>query len=425
MSPDIVIDKNPEKHVWVKYNPAIYFVIAIIAIVNIFFFNKYVWIADGIIIYTIFDLIQKISLIKNIQIIVKASGRVFTNESFKITFLLSSKNPVKITIAPPLLVNKEARTIDLQPDKEEEVVYYSILGTRGLKKFGSYSLKIEGFAKLFTVVRNEEIDSDIKVLPNMEEANAFLERILETIPVIKSKHKLAEDISYIKDIRDYNNEPLNRIHWKNSAKYDRLMVKDYEYAGTSKIYILLDLNLPGGIYSKKAWLYIRKKYEEDAIKATTGLINYFYQKHEQVNLFISHKDGFTKVTEKDHVVYYDYLSEVTGTIENTKDTSDLLEEIIQRVQPVDTVIIISMFLTKEEVKEILKLKSRCGRVVVLLMPYGYRESKSKKYKTYYEVPPEVRELYNYARVLRDENVLIQIWNENVSLMEGLTTIMQE
>lgn len=50
--------------------------------------------------------------------------------------------------------------------------------------------------------RTEEIDSDINVLPSLEEAKVLLERILEALPVPKSKHKLAEHAAYTKNMRE-------------------------------------------------------------------------------------------------------------------------------------------------------------------------------------------------------------------------------
>ncbi|SHN64986.1 Uncharacterized conserved protein, DUF58 family, contains vWF domain [Fervidobacterium gondwanense DSM 13020] len=323
---------------------------------------------------------------------------------------------------PPVIIKKEPVFITLQPDKREVVTFTTAFGTRGIKKLGAYSVRIKSFTELFSIYITEEINSDVRVLPNLEEADASVERILEMLPVLKSKYKLAEDISYIKNIREYQNEPMNRIHWKQSARMDKLMVKEYEYSGTAKNYIVLDLNLPGGIYSKEAWRYIHKKYQEESIKAVAGLVKHFSERHEKTNLFISHSKGIYDITDSDYVFFFDYLSEVEGAIDNNNSTTELLEHIIEGVQPTDTVLVISMFLTKEEVEKLIRLRSRCGRVLVLLMPYGYREATTKKFKSYFDVPVEIRELYKFARTLEEENIIIQIWHENTSLVEGLLKI---
>ncbi|MFN6991148.1 MAG: DUF58 domain-containing protein [Fervidobacterium sp.] len=415
---------NDDIRVTVRYSSTIYVIIFGVFILNLFSLNKYSIIIDAFVLYIFYDYFQKRKAIDTIEVKVLAKARVFTNEHFHLKFFLKAKTPVTIILNPPIIINKEFKVIRLQPNKEEIVTYTSSFGTRGNKVLGAYSIRIEGIWNIFNIIRIEEINSDIKVLPQFDEVENLVERILETIPIFKSTYKLSEDISYIRDIREYNNEPINRIHWKQSAKYDKLMVKDYEFAGTSKIYILLDLNLPTGIYSRNAWLYIRKKYEEDAIRAAAGFVSMFEARHEDTKLVISHKDGITKCFEKDFSFKYDQLADVTGEIDSKIDISDLVIEILDIVQPTDTVIIISMFLTRQEVKQIIDLKKRCGRVVVLIMPYGFRDRSSKKFKTYYEVPPEIRELYKYCATLKEENVLIEIWYENVSLSEGLMSLLE-
>jgi len=363
---------------------------------------------------------------RNVAVNVTARARVFSNEPFELKIEIVSKNSsvLSIEVIPPLVVKKEPRFLTLEPYKSQVVTFTTAFGTRGIKKLGAYSVKIRSVTNLFDVIITEDIKSDVRVLPNLEETNAMVERILEMLPILKSKYKFAEDVSYIRNIREYESEPMNRIHWKQSARTDKLMVKEYEYSGTAKTYILLDLNLPAGIYSKEAWRYIHRKYQEDAIKATAGLLRYFSERHEKTGLFISHSRGAYSLALSDYVLYFDYLAEVEGEINNESTTSELLGEIIESVQPSDTVLVISMFLTKEEVEQLLKLRSRCGRAVVLLMPYGFRESKTKKFKSYFDVPVEVREFYRFARVLEEENILVQIWYENTSFMEGILDISE-
>ncbi|ODN30059.1 DUF58 domain-containing protein [Fervidobacterium thailandense] len=419
-----VVDSVPEKIIWVRGKNFFFTVFVFTTFLNILVQSKYLWLAEAVLVYLIIDYVTKLRTLKNVNVQVKASARVFENEDFRITFVFESPKDLCLIFSPPSILRKEDIEVTLKAGVPVEVVLTSSLGTRGSKKLGHYVLKVPLPGNIVILNRVEEIDSDIKVLPNMEEAKVALERILEALPVLKSKHKFAEDVTYIKDVREYNNEPLNRIHWKQSARYGKLMVKEFEYAGTGKIHLLVDLNLPGGIYSRQAWMYIRKKYEEDAIRATTGLIHHFTSRHEHVQLYISHAGGFERLDSKDPAIYFDYLADASGTLENARDTSELIRELIDGVQPVDTVIIISMFLSKREIAEIIRLRKACGRVVVLLMPYGYRTSGTKKFKTYYEVPPEVRELYQDAKMLRNENILVEVWLENISLNEGLLSLSE-
>ncbi|HPZ18428.1 MAG TPA: DUF58 domain-containing protein [Fervidobacterium sp.] len=415
------------RRVWMKVNPIVYVFFGALLFSNFFVYNKYIWLLDVLGVMFIFHCVKLHTVARNVVVNVTARARVFSNEPFELKIEIVSKNSsvLSIEVIPPLVVKNSSQFLTLEPYKSYVVTFTTAFGTRGNKKLGAYSVKIRSVTNLFDVIITEDIKSDVRVLPNLEETNAMVERILEMLPILKSKYRFAEDVSYIRNIREYENEPMNRIHWKQSARTDKLMVKEYEYSGTAKTYILLDLNLPAGIYSKEAWRYIHRKYQEDAIKATAGLLRYFSERHEKTNLFISHSRGAYSLALSDYVLYFDYLAEVEGEINNESTTSELLGEIIENVQPIDTVLVTSMFLTKEEVEQLLKLRSRCGRVVVLLMPYGFRESKTKKFKSYFDVPVEVREFYKFARVLEEENILVQIWYENTSFMEGILGIAEK
>jgi len=412
--------------IWTKFNPFVYVFSVGIIILNIFVYNKYVWTLDLFAGWFFLHYMSLLNTAKNLRIDISGKTRVFTDEKFNIMFEVSSHNkrPLTIEIIPPITVKKPPVKVSINSGESCRVSFDTFFGTRGTKKLGYYTIRIESFTRLFSIMITGEIPFTVKVFPSLEQSDVSTERILEMLPVVKSKYKLVEDISYIRNIREYEKEPLNRVHWKQSAKMGILMVKEYEYAGTTKNYILLDLNLPGKIYSKSAWEFIHKKYQEESIRAVVGMLKFLSERHEKTSLLISHSRGTFNLSFADYVLYFDYLAEVEGTLENEKDTSELLEQIIETVQPTDNVFIVSMFLTKDEVEKLLRLRTRCGRVVVLLMPYGYREATSKKFKSYFDVPMEVRELYNYARVLEEENILIGIWHENTSFMEGLLKISE-
>ncbi len=412
--------------IWTKFNPFVYVFSVGIIILNIFVYNKYVWTLDLFAGWFFLHYMSLLNTAKNLRIDISGKTRVFTDEKFNIMFEVSSHNkrPLTIEIIPPITVKKHPVKVSINSGESCRVSFDTFFVPRGTKKLGYYTLRIESFTRLFSIMITGEIPFTVKVFPSLEQSDVSTERILEMLPVVKSKYKLVEDISYIRNIREYEKEPLNRVHWKQSAKMGTLMVKEYEYAGTTKNYILLDLNLPGKIYSKSAWEFIHKKYQEESIRAVVGMLKFLSERHEKTGLLISHSRGTFNLSFADYVLYFDYLAEVEGTLENEKDTSELLEQIIETVQPTDNVFIVSMFLTKDEVEKLLRLRTRCGRVVVLLMPYGYREATSKKFKSYFDVPMEVRELYNYARVLEEENILIGIWHENTSFMEGLLKISE-
>ncbi|MFY9114553.1 MAG: DUF58 domain-containing protein [Dethiobacteria bacterium] len=77
----------------------------------------------------------------------------------------------------------------------------------------------------------------------------FVELIYDRFPrnrpfgQTKVKEKAYEDYSSLDSLRDYlPGDPLRRIEWKATARYNRLQVKEYELTATGMLYIMPDIN---------------------------------------------------------------------------------------------------------------------------------------------------------------------------------------
>ncbi len=407
-----------------KTNPLI-FVLTIFAVfLSLIVYNKYVWFLDALVLYFWYEYLWLKKSIKKVSVDVKADARCFTNEPFTVKFTIKndSEKFLNVKINFPSSLKKPEQVLFLEPKSKLTYEVTSSFGTRGLKSAEPFVLKFFSKSGLFEFYLVHKIDSNILVLPKPEMVIFEKERFVELTPNKKSNFKLLEDISYIRELREYNSEPLNRIHWKASAKFNKLMVKEYEYTSSAKVFVLLDLNLSGAIYSKKAWESIRKKYEEDAISAVAGLVNYLSTKHIHIQLSISDKTGVNTYKFKEPSLYYEPLALSQGTIENQNLTSDFFGSIKDSITPTDTVVLMGMYLTVEEVEELIRLKSLSGKVIVMLMPYGYRKNVTGKFKSYFDLPLEVRKTYEYAKLLAQEHISVQIWYENTALQEGIEAI---
>jgi len=224
-----------KRKTWARVSPVFYVIIIISVVLSAFVYNKYVWLLD---IFSGWLILEYLTLKAYSRLIKNVSGktRVFINERFDIVIDISSeaKRPLVIEVVPPAVVKKASVRLVLNPQDSVSLSFDTFFGTRGTKDMGYYTIKIESFTRLFQVLITEDIPFKVKVFPKLEYAVAEVERILEMLPVVKSKYKLVEDISYIRNVREYEREPLSRIHWKQSAKMGELMVKEYEYAGTTR-----------------------------------------------------------------------------------------------------------------------------------------------------------------------------------------------
>lgn len=107
--------------------------------------------------------------------------------------------------------------------------------------------------------------------------------------------------------REYEpGDSFNRIHWKSSARYDRLIVKEFELDPTADIWMLLDMerSVQMGAWWEQAW-YEREldemwtqdrvtklapNTEEYAVTCAASIAKYFLDKQRAVGLTASNRD---------------------------------------------------------------------------------------------------------------------------------------
>lgn len=112
--------------------------------------------------------------------------------------------------------------------------------------------------------------------------------------------------------REYEpGDSFNRIHWRSSARYERLIVKEFELDPTADVWILLDMErgIHAGAWWEQAWyerdleeLWLENKVtklapnsEEYAVTCAATVAKYFLDKQRAVGLSASnHEHAFAQ-----------------------------------------------------------------------------------------------------------------------------------
>lgn len=117
-------------------------------------------------------------------------------------------------------------------------------------------------------------------------------------------HQVTTNVS---GTREYEpGDSFNRIHWKSSARYDRLIVKEFELDPTADVWILLDLErgVQMGAWWEQAWyerdmdeLWLENRVtklapntEEYAVTCAASIAKYFLDKQRAVGLSASDRE---------------------------------------------------------------------------------------------------------------------------------------
>ncbi len=392
-------------------------------------FNKYSLVAVLISLLGWLDFLIVRKSIKNLSMKrFVGSTRLFVEEQTDLFFEL--KNPSMITLSLKLvptfeMIRTSAREIDLtlKPYGEWKSSIKISFGSRGRKRIGESLITVRGFFDLFRITRSFDFREDILVFPKMIPTDFEKEVLKEILPGRRTFHKMLEDASYLRDIKEYNGQPMNRIHWKLSAKYDDLLVKEFENTSLGRVRIFLDLNLPWSIFSRRVWSDLRKYYEENAISVVATIIKELKERNTPVDLTVIGEKVWRKMVHgRDWVSYHELLAQVSGTDSPEIDTSKVLGMASEGINPDETVILVCIHITDDELPVLLKLRARSSKVIVFVIPYGFRDPSSKPFKSYIMFHQDLLKLLSKVKILEENHIIIRVVRENMTFQEVVESV---
>lgn len=351
--------------------------------------------------------------------------RAFTNEDVVIHHRICCTSAdlgvnvlSQIKVAGLLTYNILDRTILLKRSQPIVMQAKTSFSTRGRKILTDFLVVYEhplGFFKHWAYYSAEQ---EILVLPKIMHLESFPSRLRELLPGTRSDFKLLEDTTQIKGVREYSNDPLNRIHWKISAKLGALYVKELDFTAVSNTIIYLDLNLSREIFAKNVWAQIRKNYEEEVVLATSSIVYWLTHQGNFVDIVVVAKEILRRNygSTSDWVSAVELLAMAEGD-ENGPQIADELTKDLYNLNPSNTLVIISMYLTDSLLPLLINAKAKVSRVIVLLIPYGFRDPRYKPTRTYEMYPLDMQRLTEKAKLLEKEQVIVRIVRPNQTLQE--------
>lgn len=402
--------------------PLIY--LSIISIIlNIILFNFF---TISLLILSLFfwwDFKKKEKAIKNIHLHSYTEyNTAFKKEAFYLSIKIKNTEKIKINIklspaSKVISIKPKSINVELNPDEEKEFRFRIYFNLSGKHLLGNTFISLTNNYYMYEISKEIENHNSVKILHDYTKVEFNKEEIRRLLPERKSKYNILEDTTYIDKIDEYNGEPMNRIHWKASAKLDKLMVKKFNYTSTGKIYMFTDLNISKkSPVNNKIWEDLRNVYENYAIKASLGLIKLFCERKESLKVTIN---GIKtkKLHGNDLEMYFDEFSDIKGEMNSEKDLDSLMIEEIPFMTIEDTVIIISQYLDETSMPEIIKVKTSTSKVIVFIMPQGYKEIWENDVDVYTRFRKEIEDLQKAAKILRENNIIVKLINFNETLIE--------
>ncbi|MCD6551539.1 DUF58 domain-containing protein [Thermotoga sp.] len=353
--------------------------------------------------------------------------RLFIDEKVEMVYRISCEKGIRLhlKLEPSLssvrFFGKDTEKIVIEPYSSREVKFVFSFGTRGRKVLKDFSVTAEDPFMTFSMERVFEVEDEVIVFPKYAPVEFHKEVLKDLLPGRRSPQRLLEDNTMLKGLRDYNGEPMNRIHWKVSAKYGKLLVKEHDHTALGKVKIFLDLNLPKDADLGEVWKELRRHYEEEAVELIASVVKELKEHHTPVELTVIGERIWKRDNSgKDWVEDFELLATVRGTDLPSVDIKTVLAS--QLFDPRDSVLIVCIHLTEKELPVLLRVRSQVSKLIVFVIPYGLRDPGTKPFRSFLLMRRDLMDLLEKTRLLEENHVIVRGVKENMTLQEVIDSV---
>ncbi|MBE6066410.1 MAG: DUF58 domain-containing protein [Clostridium lundense] len=281
--------------------------------------------------------------------------KLYTKEPCEFTIIIKNYSILPIPylqIFNNILCNFEKGfkydVVTLSGDKNKRIKGQLCFDIRGIYNLGVTEIIIKDFLYIFTTTFILKSNECISVYPKVYPFTGKMFHGYNEISIINSNRKNAEDESSVRDIRKYRvGDSLKNIHWKLSAKYGELYIKNFDYSSGEKCSILLNMNKLNTIEEDVV--------EEKSVELCISLVSYLQGKGMKTKIYIKNQENRNFYIEKrgdvSELMEYFLLHKSNGEGELESFVYDSLNSIDK-----STLVIITGILTEEQVNIITSLK---------------------------------------------------------------------
>ena len=248
--------------------------------VSFFFFNTLVALLIVSLVYTIFVFVRikflqeidKRVIVKgeNVRLVVKISNEDILVYPYVFATFFSSHSS--------FIGKNSSQSLSISPKSGKEFIFDMECILRGEYDVGLSEIYIEDFLGLIKLKYKIPEPKKIIVYPKIEHLPNFSILSSGSTDSQSAENGLQYNMNNIKDIREYiDGDSFRKIHWKLTARNDRLMIKNYEGTTEANVNILLDLRK--NVYSDDENIII----EDKLIEAAIAVLYFYLSKGVSVN----------------------------------------------------------------------------------------------------------------------------------------------
>jgi uncharacterized protein (DUF58 family) len=207
------------------------------------------------------------------------------------------------------------------PWKRKREVKNIAIKYRGVYTLGPIDLLIQDALRIFTWTKKIESGKNFKVYPKVYTIERLDLKALQSFGSISNRQLAFEDSTSISDIRKYvPGDSIKRVHWKLSAKNNKLYVKNFEKSGSTAVYLYIDL------YKRAYTGEYANDLEERAAESACSITFYLMERAVPIELYLTNSNiSFIKAGDMSH------FSRVLDMMCQAKPNGDrVMEDIIEK-----------------------------------------------------------------------------------------------
>ena len=226
----------------------------------------------------------------NVEVIRNLSNvKIFELDKIEITLTIKNRgnniNFLEIfdTLPSKVTVSKGANysVLSLKKDEEITTTYEISCPIRGHYKLGPLYFRVKDFFGMFYKEAIVDTNTDITVIPQIEEINDISIRSKANIypGIMQTKHS-GIGTEFL-GIREYTSgDTFKRINWKSFARFNKPLVNEYEMESTTDVILIVDARQIQGVGTMK------HNPMEYGIKAAGSIASHFLKRRDRVGLIV-------------------------------------------------------------------------------------------------------------------------------------------
>jgi len=216
--------------------------------------------------------------------------------------------------------NSYSQSLSITPFTKRRFIFDMECKYRGEYEIGISDIYIEDFLGLIKLKYKIPETLKIIVFPKIEHLDKFDLFTTNSSDSQSFSQGVGEDVNNIKDLRGYSyGDSFKRIHWKLTARNNKLMIKNFQ--STSEVNVNIILDLRHNSYTNEINIII----EDKLIEAVVSVLHYYLFKGICVNyMFFNEK---LEVLRASNQVEFEFIYKTLATIafEQRVSLSDIVK----------------------------------------------------------------------------------------------------